>query len=434
MLTTIQETRQWIHNLLPHGIKPGTDRMIWMLDKLNHPEKRLRVIHVGGTNGKGSTVTYLREIYQAAGYTIGTFTSPYIEDFNERISVDGRWISDDHLVQAAQVVYPLVNELTNSELGSPTEFEVITMISIVYFTQIERCDLVIYEVGLGGRYDSTNVLTPLVTAITNIGMDHMVQLGDSIEQIAYEKAGIIKSGVGVITASEEPAALSVIKETAKENNSRYYAMGEEFHFDIVKNSNERIVFNYASLFKRYDELSLSLRGEHQIKNAATALMVIDYLSVYYALFIEEDIIRKALINAFWPGRFEKVSALPDIILDGAHNPEGALALSKALYDYYPGRSVHMIYAGLSGKDHAQMLHSLLPCTASVSLTTFNFPRAMTQEEMKVLSNDPKISVNPDFKDTILKIRSQLNVNDVLLITGSLYFISEVRRFLYFKNV
>ncbi len=429
MMTTIEEVRIWIHELLPHGIKPGIERMEWMLGELGRPDRRLRVIHVGGTNGKGSTVSYLREIYQQAGYTIGTFTSPYIESFNERISINGEWISDEDLIDAANRVYPLVKELEKMEQGTPTEFEVITMISIVYFSEIQRCDLVIYEVGLGGRLDSTNVLTPLATVITNIGMDHMQQLGDTIEDIAFEKAGIIKSGVGVITACEQPAALEIIKQTAEQKNARFYPLGHAFHYDVIENSKENTLFNYASVFKRYNELSISLKGEHQIKNAVAALMVIDYMSVYYALSIDEEVIRQALKNTFWPGRFEIVSSDPDIILDGAHNPEGAYALKNAMQNYYPDQAVHIIYAGLTGKRHDLMLEDLFSAARSVTFTWFDFPRALDPADLQAENPSHNAAIEHDFRKAISEKRKTLGEGDVLLITGSLYFISEARKYL-----
>ncbi|GAY75125.1 dihydrofolate synthase [Sporolactobacillus inulinus] len=188
MFETIDETLNWIHGLIPHGIKPGTKRMEWMLAELGNPEQKIRAVHVGGTNGKGSTVCYLWHIYQASGMTVGTFISPYITSFNERIMVNGKPISDQDLIKAANLVYPLtlaVDRETN--LGLPTEFEVVTMLSFVYFGMIHPCDLVIYEVGLGGRLDSTNVIQPLVSVITNVAMDHMKQLGTTIKQIALKK-------------------------------------------------------------------------------------------------------------------------------------------------------------------------------------------------------------------------------------------------------
>ncbi|HSU80134.1 MAG TPA: Mur ligase family protein, partial [Candidatus Angelobacter sp.] len=202
MLHTVDESINWIQGLLKHGIKPGLERMEWVMEKLDHPERRLRAIHVGGTNGKGSTVSFLRSILMQTFEEVGTFTSPAIVDFKDRISVNGLPMSDEDFISAANMIYPFVQELGATDLGTPTEFEVITLISFVYFSLIHPCDVVIYEVGLGGRLDSTNILTPLLCVITNVGMDHVQYLGDTISQIAREKAGIIKPGLPVVTTAE----------------------------------------------------------------------------------------------------------------------------------------------------------------------------------------------------------------------------------------
>ncbi|HYK71690.1 MAG TPA: bifunctional folylpolyglutamate synthase/dihydrofolate synthase, partial [Pseudoneobacillus sp.] len=172
MFTTYEQALEWIHSRLRLGIKPGLKRMEWMMEKLDHPERRLKTVHIGGTNGKGSTVTFLRSILQASGFQVGTFTSPYIEQFNERISVNGLSISDKEILELTNIIYPLANELEETELGGPTEFEVITAMSFYYFAKLNPVDIVIYEVGLGGRFDSTNIIHPLASIITSIGMDH----------------------------------------------------------------------------------------------------------------------------------------------------------------------------------------------------------------------------------------------------------------------
>ena len=190
--------------------------MEWMLEKLNHPEKKLTSVHIGGTNGKGSTVTYLRSILEKAGYSTGTFTSPYIEQFNERISVNGVPISDEDLVKVANVIYPLSIQMEDTELEGPSEFEIITAMAIYYFAEIHQVDMVIFEVGMGGRFDSTNVIHPLLEIITNIGLDHVQFLGDTYKDIAFEKAGIIKKGTSLITAVDQQDAQDVILSRASE--------------------------------------------------------------------------------------------------------------------------------------------------------------------------------------------------------------------------
>ncbi len=190
MVRTYEEAVAWIHGRLRLGMKPGLKRMEWMMEKLGHPERRVRAVHIGGTNGKGSTVAYLRSILQAAGYSVGTFTSPYVEQFNERISINGEPIRDEEIVELVQTIKPLADELEQTELGGPTEFEVITAMMLDYFRQKKPIqDIVLIEVGLGGRLDSTNIIYPLLSVITNVSYDHMNILGDTLDQIAAEKRG-----------------------------------------------------------------------------------------------------------------------------------------------------------------------------------------------------------------------------------------------------
>src|SRR3954469_23771105 len=211
MFTTYSEALEWIHARLRLGIKPGLKRMEWMMAKLANPERELKAVHIGGTNGKGSTVTFLQSILEAAGYSVGTFTSPYIEQFNERISVNGKPISDKEILDLTNVIRPLADELEETELGGPTEFEVITAMSFYYFANVNQVDIVLYEVGLGGRFDSTNIIQPIASVITNIGLDHTNILGHTYEEIAFEKAGIIKEGTPTFTAVKNKNAIRVIK-------------------------------------------------------------------------------------------------------------------------------------------------------------------------------------------------------------------------------
>lgn len=427
MFTTIETTLEWIHQLLPHGMKPGTSRVEWMLKQLNHPERRIKVVHVAGTNGKGSTVSILRHIYQEAGYKIGTFTSPYITSFNERISVNGVGISDDDLIDAANQIKPLVDELAQSELGTPTEFEVITVMAFYYFGKVNICDLILLEVGLGGRLDSTNVVFPLVTVITSIGLDHTQQLGERIEQIAYEKSGIIKSGVPVITSVEEEAPLAVIKETALDKKAKCYQLGKQFKVTYDKPVEGHEVFNYESFFTKYNQLTLSLNGEHQIKNAAMALMVVDLLYYYYAFDVEEEALRKGLLKAAWPGRFEMISTHPPVILDGAHNSAGVHALVDTLNRYYGNKEVHILYASLKDKDQHAMIEQLDQVASSMTFTQFNFNRVSAGEELFQQSTHHNKSIEPNWQHALSQLIENTPEKDVILVTGSLYFISEVRQ-------
>ncbi|HEX6922410.1 MAG TPA: folylpolyglutamate synthase/dihydrofolate synthase family protein [Bacillales bacterium] len=427
MFKTYEETIEWIHSLLPHGIKPGTRRVTWMLEKLGHPERRLRSVHIAGTNGKGSTVSFLRHMMQEGGYSVGTFTSPYIVRFNERISVNGEGITDKDLIEAANRVKPLVDELAASELGQPTEFETITVMAMLYFAEVAVPDYVLFEVGLGGRLDSTNVIFPLVTVITNIGYDHMEILGDTIEEIAAEKAGIIKSGTPVITAVDKPEALHVIRDKSAERKAKLYVLGENFFASHDSSVLTGEHFSYRSLFAEMKDLSLGMKGRHQVENAAAALMAVDYLKQYFALILEEDEIRAGLRKARWPGRFEEVSSQPHVILDGAHNPEGVRSLVKTLRQYYPEKEIRVVFAALENKNIEEMIHPLEELTKHIILTSFSFDRSASAEELAKRSGLPEEILEPDWRQALESATKDGNENTVIVVTGSLYFVSEVRK-------
>ncbi|MFX3615930.1 MAG: folylpolyglutamate synthase/dihydrofolate synthase family protein [Sporolactobacillus sp.] len=428
MFTSIDETLQWIHGLIPHGMKPGTKRMEWMLERLGHPERKIRTIHVAGTNGKGSTTCYLRHIYQAAGYKVGSFISPYITSFNERIMVNGVPISDDALLRAANIVYPLTKACKReTDLGEPAEFEAVTMLSFVYFSQINFCDLVIYEVGLGGRLDSTNVIYPLVSIITNVAMDHMRQLGHTITAIAGEKAGIIKNGVGVVTTAEHPDALHVIREKAAEKKSRYYELGKQFSVHSLGHDSRGEHFSFESPYLNLDHVILQMSGEHQIKNAAAALMAVSYLRTYFAVTADDADIRKGIERAIWPGRFERLSQKPLIVLDGAHNVQGTEALAQTVRRYYGEKKVHVLYAALADKQYDQMIPIIEQVADDLTLTTFDYPRAASSSQLYSVSAHPHKREAQDWHQALNRlIHVVTGTDDLLLICGSLYFIACVR--------
>lgn len=430
MLTTYDETIQWIHSLLSHGMKPGLKRVEWMLGELGHPERRLRSLHIGGTNGKGSTVSFLRHMMQEGGYRVGTFTSPYIVRFNERISVNGEEISDSDLMDAAGRVKPLVEDLQDSKLGSPSEFEVITVMAMLYFAEVAVPDYVLFEVGLGGRLDSTNVIHPLLSVITNVGLDHTEILGNRIEQIAWEKAGIIKSGTAVMTAAEKPEALDVIRKKCTEKNAKLYAFNESFSYEHHGPVPSGELFDYDSPFTARKNLLIGMKGFHQIQNASVALMAIDYLKQYYALVLDEDDIYKGLKKANWPGRFEQISQSPLIILDGAHNPEGVQSLAQTLQRHYRDKEIHIMFAALKDKNINGMLKPLYGIAAKITFTSFPFERAASAESLFEQSDFPGKAAEIDWKKALrYTLEKEDDQTTVYIITGSLYFISEVRNFI-----
>ncbi|WP_160722009.1 bifunctional folylpolyglutamate synthase/dihydrofolate synthase [Bacillus sp. USDA818B3_A] len=428
MFTTYQEALDWIHGRLRLGIKPGLTRMEWMMDRLGSPEKKIKAVHVGGTNGKGSTVTFLRSILQAGGYTVGTFTSPYIEQFNERISVNGIPISDEEILELTNVIKPLSDELEGTELGGPTEFEVITAMAFYYFANTNNIDIVIFEVGLGGRFDSTNIIQPLASIITNIGLDHTNILGDTYEEIAFEKAGIIKNNTPIFTAVKHPGALKVIEEAAEKMSAPIFRLNQEFQISGHESIAKGEVFTVKTKTLSYEELKISMIGQHQTENASLAVLAADFLN-QAGFQVTEASIRRGLNEAYWPGRFEILSENPLVVIDGAHNKEGITALIHELSNRFKDRSIQIVFAAMRDKKLDEMIAMLDGIAEQISFVSFDFPRAAKAEELlKISKSDNKLAVD-DWKSYLIEKIKNVELNEVLVVTGSLYFISEAKPFI-----
>ncbi|MFK9091283.1 bifunctional folylpolyglutamate synthase/dihydrofolate synthase [Bacillus salipaludis] len=426
MFTTYEEALDWIHARLRLGIKPGLKRMEWMMDKLDNPENKMKAVHVGGTNGKGSTVTFLRSILEAGGYTIGTFTSPYIEQFNERISVNGKPIIDKELVQLANVIRPLADELEETELGGPTEFEVITAMAFYYFANITKVDIVIFEVGLGGRFDSTNIIQPLASIITNIGLDHTNILGNTYEEIAFEKAGIIKEKTPIFTAVKHPGALTVIEEQADEKSAPIYRLNQEYTICGHESLARGEVFTLNTKLQSLEKLELSMIGQHQTENASLAVLAAQYLNEKGLFTVTEQAIRVGLMRAYWPGRFEVLSENPLVIIDGAHNEEGITALTHELSTRFADRNIHIVFAALTDKKLNEMIGKLDHIANQISFVSFDFPRAAKAEQLLNISQSQNKLAVDNWQSYLLEEMKMLEANDMLVVTGSLYFISEAK--------
>ncbi|ELY0461857.1 bifunctional folylpolyglutamate synthase/dihydrofolate synthase [Listeria innocua] len=422
-LKSYQEALDWIHGTLRLGIKPGLARMEYIMEKLNHPEKANKWVHIAGTNGKGSTLTFIRSSLEEAGYKTGTFTSPYIETFNERISVNGIPVSDQMIVDLANRIKPIAEELEKTVYGPPSEFEIITAMMFLCFAEYEPIDIGIIEVGLGGRLDSTNVLTPLISVITTIGMDHMEFLGNSIEQIAGEKAGIIKPGIPVISGVIQKEAQEVIINNAVRNNSNVAWLNKDF---FIQNRGDEITFK-TSHGDEIPDITIGLLGIHQLNNAAVAIKVLQYLNTFSSYEINQSAIKQGLKKAFWPGRMELLDVKPFIMLDGAHNPEGVKTFANSIKTY-PGHK-KIIVSILKDKNYQEMIALLktIPDT-EILLTTFDYPRAMSDYEVTQIGTIEGISTNPNWKQALDDIKEIKN-DTKFFVTGSLYFISEVRKYL-----
>ena len=367
---TYSEAIEYIHSINWAFCKPGLERIGELCEKLGHPEKKLKFIHVAGTNGKGSFCSMTESILRAAGYKTGLYTSPYIREFNERMQINGENISDSELVELTEYVKPIADSMEDK----PTEFELITAVAFEYFAR-NNCDVVVLEAGLGGRLDSTNIIdTPILSVITGIALDHTAILGDTVEKIAAEKAGIIKRGVPVIFGGDDENAACVIKEKADE-------MGSEFirvDYGKLKNVNAALNgtdFDYGHL----TGLHVNLLGLYQPRNAAVVLNAVHTLNKL-GFLIKVGHIQEGLKKAVWHARFEKVSSEPLIIFDGAHNPQGIEQAVKSIKHYFGTNKVYLLTGVLKDKNYEEIAKMLATVSSRAFTLTPDSPRALSSEE------------------------------------------------------
>ena len=422
---SIEEALEWIHSRLKFNIRPGLSRVSALLELLGHPEESLSMIHVAGTNGKGSTVAFTRSIFMQAGLKVASFTSPFITTFGERMSINALPIADDKLIYYVEMIQPLVAELDkDAELTGITEFEIITAMAFKYFSD-EQVDLAVIEVGLGGLLDSTNVIKPVVSGITTIGLDHIDILGSTIEEIAAQKAGIIKPGIPVVVGNIELKALRVIWEVARKNTARVY----QFPYDYRTEVEEHEHFNFFSGQEAILDIEKSLVGLHQIENAGMAIE----LSLVYAskvgIELTEDVIRSGIREAFWPARMEKLGEKLLILLDGAHNVHAMNRLLENLSSEFPDKKITIIFSAITTKDISQMIKMLQTVKNSyLILTTFDYPKALNLGDFQRLEEEG-VELAPSWELALVRAQKNLAEDDLLLVTGSLYFSSQVREFL-----
>lgn len=426
---TIEEAIDWIHSRKKFGSRPGLDRIQALLTKVNNPEKKVPVIHIAGTNGKGSTVAYLRSMLIEAGVTVGSFTSPYIEEFNERIAIDAKPIPDNQLIHYVKKYQPIVAELDQDPaINGITEFEILTAIMLDYFAT-EQVDVAVVEVGLGGLLDSTNVVEPILTAITTIGYDHMDVLGDTLNEIAGQKAGIIKKNVPVVTGKISKGPLIEIVEKAANETAKMYRYDEEYQVDYLRpDPTWGELFNFTDQAGKLASLKVPLLGRHQVENAGVAIELYHLYCEQKGLPFEEKTIQKGLSKAQWPARMEKVSEEPLIVMDGAHNGHAIKRLVENVKREFRDYNINILFSALETKDVDQMLALLseIP-NAHIYLTTFEYPKALDLSRFDHL--DSRFEVVSLWQFGLGELLEDMGADDLLLITGSLYFVSEVRQLL-----
>jgi dihydrofolate synthase/folylpolyglutamate synthase len=430
MFATYEEAMEWIHTRKGMGPKPGIVRMKWLMEKLDHPERKFRSIHIAGTNGKGSNVAYLRSLFMAAGYTVGTFTSPHIVSFNERIGVNGANIPDEDVLEQANILHALYEEISLTDMGPLTEFEVVTAMMFSYFGS-HPCDVVLLEVGLGGLYDSTNIAEPDLSLITTIGKDHSNILGDTLAEIAYQKAGIIKQETPVVIGRLPEVAVAVMQDTAERQAAPLYAFGPDFSVsNWHEGSDYHEVFDFSSRLGTFENLEITLMGGHQVDNAATALQTFLLFCEKHALSYSEATVKAGLLGAAWPVRMEIISQAPFVMLDGAHNIPAMEVLTEAIKKKFADKDITILLAALADKDLEEMGQLIKSIPGSkLHVTSFDFPRAASIKELCERMGVSQAAAYEDWRFAIDDLTTKQSEGGMLLVTGSLYFLSEVRHYL-----
>ena len=420
---TYEETMNYIHRVAWTGSRPGLERITELLHALGDPQDTLRFVHVAGTNGKGSFCSMLDSVLRRAGYSVGLYTSPYIERFNERMAVGGEPIGDDELSRITEYVKTFADKMQDQ----PTEFELITAVAMVYFAR-HGCDIVILEVGMGGRLDATNIIkTPILSVITGISLDHTAFLGDTVEKVAAEKAGIIKHGVPVLFGGNDNRAAEVIKNTAMEQGCEYFEV-DRTEISNVRGSFEENLFDYGG----YRDIKLSLIGSYQPYNAANVISAVKILRSL-GISVSDDDLLSGLASAKWKGRFELLCREPIFIIDGSHNPEGIAAAVDSVKRCFGEKKVYLLSGVMKDKDYFSMARELSEIASRAFTLTPDNPRALDSESYAESFCKAGVPAKgyKTVNDAVFAAYSAAKSDGVPLVAlGSLYMYGEIKAALF----
>ena len=408
------ETLNFIHSFKGNGRRPQLERMRWLLKQAGDPQSHYPTVHIVGTNGKGSTTSYLQNILTKSGYRVGTFTSPYITRFNERISINGTEIPDKDLISLVAKAQVLLNDLEeHTDFERPTEFELVTLLMFLYFN-LKQVDIAIIEAGIGGRLDSTNVLSPELVICTSIGFDHTETLGNSLLDIANHKAGVMRENTPILLGRVSAEVEHFFNQKSHDLQAPLAIIDREIQ--LLPKDNRTIQISYDHW--ESPNLKLPMLGQHQENNAGLAVTAAHLLAQTFPKITDKSI-QEGIEETHWPGRSEWIGN--NIYLDGAHNPQGIASLKQVLKDNFANRRVHILFAGLRRKPLADLLEELKDY--DITVTSFDFFEALP------LDDYPKdFKRAADYRDWLAQAESA-NSDDLFVVTGSLYFISAVRNYL-----
>lgn len=435
-----QETLDWIYSWVDFSMKRHVDdkhrffkldRMNQLMDLLDYPHHKFPSVHVAGTKGKGSTASLIASALQASGYKVGLYTSPHLEDFRERIVINGEMISEQRVIDLADQMRPLTEKVPET-----TTFELTTAMAFLYFAQ-ENIDIAVLEVGLGGRLDATNVVDPLVSVITSISYDHMSVLGNTLTEIATEKGGIIKPGRPVVIAPQKPEAGETLVNIALERNSPFIMVVDEYSFKPLQHDLHSQTFELISRHSKVKgkktssntplDLTIPLLGSHQVENAATAVAALDQLRLQ-GLRITRKAIQEGFQQVHWPARFEILREDPPVVIDSAHNGDSMQRLVETVDEYFPDWPFILVFGASADKSMGDMLSAILPRCELVITAQSLHPRAATPEELKAIVENysiPVIAVNPA-EEALSQALFLAGESKGILVTGSIFIASAAR--------
>lgn len=430
---TYQESLDYLDSLLKFGMRPGLERISALSEAFGNPHRQLRVIHVTGTNGKGSTCTFVASILREAGYRVGLYLSPYVHDVRERVQIDGEMIPKDDFAALVGEVKAVADELAKTELGDITEFEVKTMIAYLYFAR-RQVDFAVIEVGMGGRFDATNIVQPLVAVITNVGLDHMERLGNTVEEIAFEKAGIVKTGSVLVTAVDNEAAWRVILDQCHREGAEAWRVMSS-HARHPGSPSADLQLRYFSKGRSFSlrggeiemlGLTPGLRGAFQHTNAATAVAAIKALE-RYEVRVTPQAIEAGVASASIPGRLEVLREKPTVIIDGAHNPDGARVLARSVRDGFVFDRLILVIGMLNSHSAEGVLAQLAPMAAKVIATQSRWVKATPAAEIAEAAREFSVDVEVVDRvgDAVTRALDIAGPGDLVLVTGSFTTIGEV---------
>jgi len=423
------EAMKYIQEVGNFGSNYGLNRTFRLLEILGNPQEKLKLVHIAGTNGKGSTTAMVTALLREKGFKVGMYTSPYLEEFEERIQINGENIEKRRLGKLMDKVKGAVDRVVLEKLNHPTEFEIITCLMLLYFYE-EKIDYGVIEVGLGGRLDSTNVITPIISVITSISYDHTNLLGNTLTEISNEKAGIIKERIPVVIYPQEAEVLQVIEKKSFEMNSEIYRINKmDGNFIRIVDEDKISQIVEIKMEEKIIEINLPLLGEHQITNLQLALKTYDVICKRENIEFNEDEIKKAIGKVKWIGRLEVMEREPLIVIDGAHNIQGIKALKENVQKYFKYKDMYLLLGILADKQVHDMVREIAPLAKKIIALTPLSDRAEIAEDLKkeILLYNTNCVAQESYEKALEMVLDEADLDDLILISGSLYMVGDMRK-------